>query len=95
MSTLSLESQPIYLDYNATTPLDRAALSAHKIYGPTGSACDSASGDSDYVLKAIGAEQDTITGAVRFSLGRFTRLDDIETAIAAIIKAVEQMRNNV
>ena len=68
---------------------------ADTIAASTGSACDSASGDSNYVLKAIGAEQDSINGAIRFSLGRFTRLDDIETAIAAIIKAVEQMRNNV
>lgn len=47
----------------------------------TGSACDSASSESGYVLRALGLEQDQILNAVRFSLGRFTSATDIDAAI--------------
>ena len=66
---------------------------ADQLAASTGSACDSASGDSNYVLKAIGLGQDKTAGAIRFSLGRFTSANDIDVAVAALVKAVHSVTN--
>lgn len=42
-----------------------------------GSACKSASGKMSHVLTAIGYRDENNTGAIRFSLGRFTKREDI------------------
>lgn len=68
------------------------ALSAD-LAASTGSACDSAGGDSNYVLKAIGLEQDKIAGAIRFSLGRFTTPDAIADAVTALSREIGLLRN--
>lgn len=61
---------------------------ADTVAASTGSACDSAAGQSNYVLKAIGMEQDKIAGAVRFSIGRFTTDLQIDFAVKAIGQTV-------
>src|SRR6202012_2133378 len=38
----------------------------------TGSACNSASGDPSYVLRALGRDTELAQGSLRFSVGRFT-----------------------
>jgi cysteine desulfurase len=59
-----------------------------RIAASTGSACDSATGDSNYVLKTIGLEQHKIAGAIRFSIGRFTLPEHIESAIETLVKSI-------
>ena len=59
----------------------------------TGSACDSAGGDSNYVLKALGLEQDKIAGAIRFSLGRFTTPEQIAEAVNALAREIGRLRS--
>ena len=63
------------------------------IAASTGSACDSAGGDSNYVLKTIGLEQDKIAGAIRFSLGRFTTPENISYAVNALARELNRLRN--
>jgi cysteine desulfurase len=59
-----------------------------QIAASTGSACDSSTGDSNYVLSAMGIEEDVAAGAIRFSVGRFTTLQQIDYAIEIIANTV-------
>ena len=59
-----------------------------QIAASSGSACDSSAGDSNYVLTAMGIEEDVAAGAVRFSIGRFTTLKQIDYAVNMIASKV-------
>jgi cysteine desulfurase len=58
----------------------------------TGSACTSASLEPSYVLRAMGIGEDLAQSAIRFSFGRFTTPEDVETAAAQVRRAVAQLR---
>lgn len=55
------------------------------------SACTSAALQPSYVLGALGASDEQIQSSVRFSLGRFTTLDEISTTVEVVTKAVAEM----
>ena len=59
----------------------------------SGSACNSTSGESSYVLRALGRSDREADGAVRFSFGRTTTNDDIDAAIERYRYAIKQMRS--
>jgi cysteine desulfurase len=67
------------------TGLSRLAVS-------TGSACNSASGDGSYVLRALGRETQLAQSSLRFSLGRFTTEADIDFAIDAVRREIKRLR---
>jgi cysteine desulfurase len=67
------------------TALPRLAVS-------TGSACNSASSDPSYVLRALGRDPQLAQSSLRFSFGRFTTDQDIDEAIAAVQRAVRRLR---
>ncbi len=58
----------------------------------TGSACNSASGDPSYVLRALGRDTQLAQSSLRFSLGRFTTAADIDFAVAAVTREVRRLR---
>jgi len=58
----------------------------------SGSACTSASLEPSYVLRAIGVEEGLAHTSIRFGIGRFTTLNEVDRAIDKIIKAVERLR---
>ncbi|RYE26400.1 MAG: aminotransferase class V-fold PLP-dependent enzyme [Sphingobacteriales bacterium] len=58
----------------------------------SGSACNSASFEASHVLKALGLSSERIEGSIRFALGRFTTEEEIEQTIAAIKRAVTELR---
>ncbi|MBD3896617.1 aminotransferase class V-fold PLP-dependent enzyme [Halomonas sp. ML-15] len=58
----------------------------------TGSACNSASVEPSYVLKGIGVPRARALASLRFSFGRFTQQDDIETAIHELRHAITALR---
>jgi cysteine desulfurase len=58
----------------------------------TGSACNSASAEPSYVLRALGRDTQLAQSSLRFSLGRFTTESDIDTAIAAVNREVRRLR---
>jgi cysteine desulfurase len=59
----------------------------------SGSACNSTSGESSYVLRALGRSDIDAQSAVRFSFGRFTTTDEIEFAIQHYRQAVTRLRS--
>ncbi len=58
----------------------------------SGSACTSASLEPSYVLRALGVNDELAHSSLRFSFGRFTSEQDVDTAAAAVRKAVEKLR---
>ena len=55
-----------------------------------GSACTSALAQPSHVLKAMGLSEDDCYASIRFSLGKYTNEDEINTAIDLIKKAVSK-----
>lgn len=58
-----------------------------------GSACSSASEEASYVLRALGHSDQLAQSSLRFSLGRFTTAEQIDTAIAAVKREVTRLRS--
>ena len=58
----------------------------------TGSACHAGSLQISPVLAAMGCERNTALGAVRFSLGRPTTANEVDTVVNMVVQAVEACR---
>jgi cysteine desulfurase len=58
----------------------------------TGSACNSASAEPSYVLRALGRDTQLAQSSLRFSVGRFTTDADVDAAIAAVNREVRRLR---
>ena len=58
----------------------------------TGSACTSAGHEPSHVLRAMGRDEFQARGAVRFSLGRFTTVEEIDHVVVAVRAAVNRLR---
>jgi cysteine desulfurase len=58
----------------------------------TGSACTSALQEPSYVLRAMGRDDMLSESSLRFGLGRFTTLHDIDTAVSVVGRAVQRLR---
>lgn len=67
-------------------------MSLHKLAVSSGSACNSASVEPSYVLKAMGIDDELAHNAIRISVGRFTTEAETDDAIAEIKQVVEQLR---
>ncbi len=59
----------------------------------TGSACNSQTREPSYVLRALGRSDREAQSAIRFSLGRLTTEQDIETAIRLYREGVAKLRD--
>ena len=72
--------------------IDSARLlqAAPEIAASTGSACHSGNTTPSPVLSAMGLPAHRTRSAVRLSLGRWSTIDDIDRAIAALIRATHQ-----
>lgn len=58
----------------------------------SGSACSSASDEASYVLRALGRSDQLAGSSVRFSLGRFTTLAEVDVALAVIGRELPRLR---
>ena len=58
----------------------------------SGSACTSASLEPSYVLRALGRNDELAHSSIRFSLGRFTKEEDIDYAIDLVHQAIAKLR---
>ncbi len=62
------------------------------IAASAGSACESGTSGSNYVLRAMGVAEDSVSSAIRLSLGRFTTEEEIDYAIERISSSVLSLR---
>lgn len=67
-------------------------MSLNKIAVSNGSACNSASTEPSYVLKALNLDDNLAYSSVRFSLGKYTTEQDIEIAIKHVVEVVNKCR---
>lgn len=66
---------------------------AEQLAVSSGSACTSANNqEGSHVLRALGRSDPLARSAIRFSLGRFTTLEDIDAASAYVHQAVHRLR---
>lgn len=70
---------------------EQLLMNLNKIAVSNGSACNSASTEPSYVLKAMGLDDESAYNSVRFSLGRMTQESDIDLAIEHVLNVVEKM----
>ena len=59
----------------------------------SGSACTSASLEPSYVLRALGRNDELAHSSIRFTIGRYTTVEEIDYTIDLVRKAVEKLRN--
>jgi cysteine desulfurase len=59
----------------------------------SGSACSAADPEPSHVLLAMGLSEDLARSSLRFGLGRFTTLEEIEFAIDSVARSVERLRS--
>jgi cysteine desulfurase len=57
-----------------------------------GSACSSAEAEPSYVVTAIGLSDELAHASIRFSIGRFNTLEEIDYAAAQVIATVQELR---
>ncbi|BBL65439.1 cysteine desulfurase family protein [Methanosarcina mazei] len=58
----------------------------------TGSACFSRSLEASHVIRGIGGDHERAHGSVRFTFGRYNRMEDAEAAIDAMSEVVARLR---
>ncbi|MBN4075951.1 IscS subfamily cysteine desulfurase, partial [Gammaproteobacteria bacterium AH-315-E17] len=58
----------------------------------SGSACTSASLEPSYVLRAIGLSDELAHSSLRFTIGRFTTVEDVDFAVEKVKEAVTKLR---
>ena len=73
-------------------PSDAVLVNMGDVAASTGSACSSGAPEPSPVLLAMGHDRLRANESIRFSLGRFTTQDDIDTAIPKILDAVKRTR---
>ncbi|MDR0564218.1 MAG: IscS subfamily cysteine desulfurase [Azoarcus sp.] len=59
----------------------------------SGSACTSASLEPSYVLRALGLDDELAHSSIRFTLGRFTTLDEVNHAVDVLRRGVGKLRD--
>jgi cysteine desulfurase len=68
------------------------ALDMEGISAATGSACASGSDEPSHVLTAMGCRPEIARGSIRFSLGKFTRPEDVRRVLEVLPAVVEKLR---
>ena len=58
----------------------------------TGSACSSGSLEPSPIILALGQDEETARGAVRFSFGKENTIEDVEYVLEVLPKAVDNLR---
>ncbi|MEY8263558.1 MAG: IscS subfamily cysteine desulfurase [Bermanella sp.] len=58
----------------------------------SGSACNSATMAPSYVLKAVGLGDDLAHASIRFSMGRFSTLEEVNQAVGSVGTALKRLR---
>ncbi len=58
----------------------------------TGSACASASPEPSHVLRSLGLPEEAVRSSIRFGLGRFNTIEEVDESVGRIAAAVSRLR---
>lgn len=58
----------------------------------SGSACTSASLEPSYVLRALGRDDELAHSSIRFSIGRYTTVEEVDHTVEIVRAAVAKLR---
>ena len=72
---------------------DELISSIQELAFSTGSACSGGSNEPSYVIAALGLDKKSVLSTVRFGLGRWTTLQEIDFAVDKLSRAVKKLRN--
>lgn len=78
--------------YIENVPSDKLMLELRDIAFSSSSACSAGTGKPSRILKAIGLSDEQAFSTVRFGIGRFNTIEEIEYASERIIEAVNKIR---
>lgn len=67
-------------------------LDMHGIAVSTGSACFSRSLEASHVIMAIGGDHERAHGSIRFSLGRYNGMKEVDRVVEILAEVVKQLR---
>lgn len=67
-------------------------MSMRELAVSSGSACTSANPEPSHVLRAIGRSDEETRASLRFGIGRFNTLDEVEFAVELIRETVQRLR---
>lgn len=67
-------------------------MSMKDIAVSTGSACSSAHPEPSHVLKALKLPTDRLHSAIRFGLGRFTTIEEVDYVVSRVVETVRKLR---
>jgi len=71
---------------------DSVLLATPTVAASTGSACTSAAPSPSHVLMAMGRSHEVAGECIRLSFGRFTTVDDLDHAVAALATSAARLR---
>lgn len=73
---------------------EKLILALQNIAVSNGSSCSSATSQPSHVLKALGLSDEDALSSIRFSLGRFTTIEEIEETIKRVTVLTKQLKDN-
>jgi cysteine desulfurase len=73
---------------------DALMMSLTEIAVSSGSACTSADPEPSHVLRAMGLSDDLTRASLRFGLGRFNTIEDVDFAVEHVADAVRRLRHS-
>jgi cysteine desulfurase len=59
----------------------------------SGSACTSASLEPSFVLRALGRNDELAHSSIRFSVGRFTTIEEVDFTVALVKEKIAKLRD--
>jgi cysteine desulfurase len=88
-----VEGESLIMGLNGSTIPIAVGESPAAIAVSSGSACTSATLEPSYVLKALGVGDELAHTSIRFGLGRFNTVEEVDYVAARVIKEVRRLRD--
>ncbi|HEV7732435.1 MAG TPA: IscS subfamily cysteine desulfurase [Candidatus Binatia bacterium] len=93
LSFAFVEGESLLMGLNGSVHPIAAAASMAPIAVSSGSACTSATLEPSYVLKALGVGEDLAHTSIRFGLGRFNTVEDVDYVAERVVNEVRRLRD--
>jgi cysteine desulfurase len=88
-----VEGESMLMGLNGSVHPIAASASLPPIAVSSGSACTSATLEPSYVLKALGVGDDLAHTSIRFGLGRFNTVEEVDYVVERVVSEVKRLRD--